>query len=107
MYFIYLVSELIFILISILLGQSFGQFNQLCDFLREHRITCEELDMPKWTKKDCETILNIVTPVSAVLDSKCSNRYEALFQSKTLASFLVLKCVIAIIGTSCSIYVRK
>ena len=87
------VSVLILIFIIVRLEKTFGQFDRLCDFLKTHRITCEHLYLAirqrsNLTKEECGILLNIVKPQSVHLNSILSNRYEALFQSKTMVSII-------------------
>ena len=84
---------LVLIFIIVHLEKTFGQFDRLCDVLKAHRITCEHLWLAasrksKLTKEELGIILNIVKPRSVQLDSVRSNRYEAVFQSKTLVSYI-------------------
>lgn len=65
-------------------------FETLCDFLREYRITSDTIawgQSPKLDKEQLVTIFNILKPVTMLVRSFESNRFEALLQSKTIVSF--------------------
>lgn len=64
------------------------RFSKLCDYLKEARITCVELLSfhSQWSLEQCGTLLKILKPVKVEMKSEGSNRFEALFQTKTLVS---------------------
>lgn len=64
----------------------------LCYILKKNRITCTKLfflSTSQWTIELCVKLLDILKPVEVDLDSEGSNRYEALFQSKTVVSYFL------------------
>lgn len=63
----------------------------LCDALKKNRITCDYLDIEKseFTTEECVTLLDIVKPAHVELYSYESKRFEAVLQSKTLASWFL------------------
>lgn len=63
----------------------------MCAPLWKNRITCKKLFMQKTTctVEQCEALLNILKPVAIFLNSEESNRFEALFQSKTLVTCIL------------------
>lgn len=71
-----------------------GQFDELYDFLKKNRITCGYLSLVvgKWTKEECVTLCEILKPLSIRVDSRKSNRYEALLQYKQLVTVVFLFC---------------
>lgn len=65
------------------------EFQRLCDYLKKYRITCDVLTISVGTKEQLSTLLKILKPVTINLDSEGSNRFEALYQSKILVSFVL------------------
>lgn len=67
------------------------KFDTLCDILKKYRITASAAAMHRTqlSKDQLVTILNILKPVWISLNSRGSNRYEALLQSKILVGFLL------------------
>lgn len=66
-------------------------FEQLRDCLEKHEITFEEVGLPKEaTTEECVTLLEILKPVKASLDSRGSNQYKALLSSEILVRIVSL-----------------
>lgn len=67
------------------------KFDTLCEILKKYRTTASAAAMHRTqlSKDQLVTILNILKPVWISLNSRGSNRYEALLQSKILVGFLL------------------
>lgn len=83
-----------------------GQFDELYDFLKKNRITCGYLSLVvgKWTKKECVALCEILKPLSIRVDSRKSNRYEALLQYKQLVQLSFSFVTYFLLGTCSSRY---
>lgn len=71
-----------------------ADFEDSCSTLSKNRITCNKLKIETkretWTKEQCLVLLKILKPVEVDMSSLQSDRYEALWQVKTIVSSIFL-----------------
>lgn len=63
-----------------------GHFEEVCECLKRNKITARWVLLSQigLTREQCVTLLRILKPAKAVMNSEGSNRFETLLLSKTL-----------------------